>query len=223
MSAVTAASVLAEAQSTYLNDPSAALFTNTLLTPFLKTAYEHFRNECAQNGISQEYRQATATIAIGATTYGTLPTDFLLPIYLEERTSGSSDLYIPMQEVRFLPEVRQSTNLVYWSFFDNNIKFVGSTQANQVRLTYFWDFSPDTVDATTVDLRANGRSYLAAKVAALAHKFISQNDSQSQAADSIAEVQLMKIIAILVRDRMGVPGRQIPFGRRRSLNSSGLS
>jgi len=214
---VTAASVLSEAQSVYLNDPSATLFTNTILTPHLKTAYEHFRNECALNGISVEYRIASpATIAIGAVTYGTLPTDFLLPIKLEERTSGSTDLYIPMTEVRFLPEIDQSTMLTYWTWSDNNIRFVGATQANQVRLTYFWDFSPDAVTAATTDLRANGRSYLAAKVASLAHLWINQNETLAKACNDVAEMQLQKIIGIMIRNTLGVPVRQIPFGRRRS-------
>lgn len=214
---VTAASVLAEAQSVYLNDASATLFTNAVLTPHLRTAYEHFRNECALNGISEGYRVASpVTIAIGATTYGTLPTDMLLPLRLEERTSGSSDLYTPMQEVRFLPEIQQSAMLTYWTWSDSDIKFVGATEANQVRLTYYWDFTPDVVDASTTDLRANGRSYLAAKVAALAQLWINQNDGLARAADQVAEIQLNKIIGIMVRNRINVPTRQIAFGRRRS-------
>jgi hypothetical protein len=215
---VTAASVLAEAQSVYLNDASANLFTNTVLTPFLMAAYEHFRNECALNGINIEYRTATKTIAAGAITYGTLPTDFLLPIRIDERTTGSTDPYIPMQECRILPQIDQSSSLVYWAWFDSDIKFVGSTQSNDILLTYFWDLAPDAVTAATTDLRGNCRSFLAAKTAALASMFVNQNDTLAGRCDQVAESQLTKIIGIMVRNTQGTPVRQVPFGRRRSFS-----
>jgi len=215
MAAVTAASVLLEAQTVYLNDASGALFSNTILEPFLKSAYEDFRNECALNGISEGYRIATpVTIAIGAVTYGTLPTDILLPLFLEERVSGSTGLYTQMKEVRFLPDMAQSTQLTYWTWSDTGIRFVGATQANQVRLTYYWDFTPNTVDATTTDLRGNGRAFLSAKVAAKAHKFINQNDALAADCNALAEEQLKKIIGIMIRNRQSLPVRQQPFGRR---------
>ena len=217
MPAVTALSVFDEARAVYLNDVSVTSYTNTILLPFLKSAYEDFRNECALNGISQEYRRASpVTIALGAVIYGTLPTDLLLPISLEERTSGSTDLYTPMQEVRFLPEVQQGPSLIYWNWFDSLINFVGATQANQVRLTYYWDFTPDAVTTGTLDLRANGRAYLSARLSAKVKLFIEQMQTEAAAMNQVAEEQLSKIIGIMVRNRQSVPVRQVPFGRRSS-------
>jgi hypothetical protein len=216
MPSVAATSVYNEARSVYLNDSSATLFTNTVLDPFLKSAYEHFRNECALNGISEGYRIASPqTIAIGAVTYGTLPTDLLAPLYMEERTTGSTDLYVPMTEVRFLPQQDQSVRLNYWNWFDTNINFIGATQSNQVRLTYYWDFTPDAVDSTTLDLRANGRSFLAAKISAMVHKWINQNDGLASDCNAVAEEQLKKIVGIMIRGRQNLATRQIPFGNRR--------
>lgn len=215
MPGVTAQSVFDEARGVYLNDVGSALFTNTILLPFLKSSYEHFRNECALNGISEGYRRVNATIAVGAVTYGTLPTDFLLPLMLEERTSGSTDLFVTMTEVRFLPEQAQSTALNYWNWFDTTINFIGATQANQVRLTYYWDFTPDTINIGTTDLRANGRAFLSAKVAAQAHKFINQNDGLAEDCNSLAEQQLVKIIGIMIKGRQNLSTRQVPFGNRR--------
>jgi hypothetical protein len=215
MPGVTAQSVMDEARGVYLNDVGNTLFTNTILLPFLKSAYEDFRNECALNEISEGYRRVNSTIAALATTYGTLPTDFLLPLMLEERTSGSTDLFVTMTEVRLLPEQAQNTALNYWNWFDTGIGFIGATQANQVRLTYYWDFTPDTITAGTTDLRANGRAFLSAKVAAKAHKFINQNDGLSSDCNALAEQQLQKIIGIMVKGRQNLSVRQVPFGNRR--------
>lgn len=217
MADVTALSVFDEARSVYLNDVNATIYTDTILLPFLKSAYEDFRNECALNGISEGYRVASPkTIAIAAVTYGTLPTDFLLPLRLEERTSGSTDLYIPMQEVRLLPQVQQTAQLTYWNWADSAINFVGSTSSNQVLLTYYWDFTPDATTTGTADLRANGRAYLSARLSAKLKLFVEQNQTQSAACNTVAEEQLKKIIGIMVRNRISVPVRQIAFGRRRA-------
>lgn len=209
MPLVTAASVFASAR-TYLNDASAAVYTDAVLLPYLKEAYEHGRNEQALKGLPNAYKTSVQVVTIGAVVFPTV-SDLLVPIKMEERANGSSDLYDPMTETTWDPNATQTTSLNFWDWRNQTINFLGATTDRQVRLYYMGDMDPTGLTTGSVNLLGNVRSFLGAKVAAFAHEFIQQNTTLAQAANQIAEEQLKKIIAIQIKNRQALPIRMRGF------------
>lgn len=217
MPGVTVASVVSEAQATYLNDASGSVYTTAILLPFVKSAYEHLRNEMALNEIpTLNELSAAQTITAGSTTLASTITDLLLPYGIEERASGSSDLYVPMIERTFEPNEAQQTNLRYWMWREETILFLGATTARQIRVRYIKDLNPTAIVGGDTLTAVNARSYLAARVGALAAMFVQQNTSMAEAANMVADDQLQKVIKIAVKGMQALPARRHPFlGPRR--------
>lgn len=218
MPAITVASVFDEARGTFLNDAAAATYTNTVMLPHLKTAYEHLRNELALNDIpTLEARTAAQTIAALGTVLTSVPTDLLLPIHIEERTPSSTEQYIPMSQRTWPPNIAQQANLCYWDWRQEAVEFLGATTAREIRMYYLTDLNPTALTTSSTGvLAANSRSYLAARVASLVAMFIQQNSDLAQACNMVADSQLSKVIRIAVKERQGLPTRHKPFlGPRR--------
>jgi hypothetical protein len=126
-----------------LNDSAKTLYSYPVQLPYLRIAQQELQqsldlHECPVNLIS-EYE---TTIPIG-TEHPSLPTDFFLPISLQERKLGETleSSYVPMNEVANVRDLRldPATTLIYWDYRHNCINFVkgGATQDRQVRI-YYW-------------------------------------------------------------------------------------
>lgn len=209
MPLITAAQVFASAR-TYLNDPSATIWTDALLLPYLQEAYEYGRNEQALKQLPNAYKTDVRTITAGSVTYTPLPSDLLIPIKVEERTPGSIDPYDPMTQTVWDPNETQVDTLRSWNWRNQAINFLGATANREVRIYYMGDMDPTGLLVGSTNLLGNIRVFLGAKVAALVQAFALQNITQARIADDVAEQQLKKILQVQSNARQAVPIRMKP-------------
>lgn len=67
-----------------------------------------------------------------------LPGDMLYPTKLWERATGTNDAFQPMESVSAgLPGCQQGSLLRYFEWRNNNLNFVGATQARDIRMRYY--------------------------------------------------------------------------------------
>jgi hypothetical protein len=206
----TAKSLMDRARNVYLNDASAQLFTDAKLLPLLREAYGFMETELEENGVPTKNVIAdTKIIPSGVTQYLPLPKDFIWPIKLEERLAGSSDLFQPMTQKRWTPQLLQSDKLIYWDWREDEIFFLGATTNREVKLYYQKTFpSLDDIDAVVL---GKAEQYLVAKMAALAHIFIQQNETLASIADQAANNNISQIINIQTKKSQALPVRRKPY------------
>jgi hypothetical protein len=67
----------------------------------------------------------------------TLPTDMVGPLRLAERTTGSTQQFVPMFPVNDgLPSCAKQSRLVYWDWRGDAIWLLGALQSNDIRIRY---------------------------------------------------------------------------------------
>lgn len=206
------------ARGVYLNDADGRVWPNAKLVPFLKASYDMYQTELANNALSTlDTIASPVTILAGATTYGTLPTDFVWPIKLEERTPGSVELYSPMYQFRWENNIRQGDILLYWSFRGDAILFPGALTDREVLLYYqklYPDFPAGTGDPVidkTTSVYGHALAALSAGIAAFIHKFVTQNNTMADSCNGIAKDETFKVINLYVKAAQSIPSRPRPF------------
>lgn len=126
-----------------LNDNNAQIYTNDALLVYLKMAVEDMNLylEDSQTSITKEESTIitipAGNLSLGPSTTPTIPTDFRIPIRLEERPVGASTPFIEMDETEWEPEDEQQTILEVWSFREGEIKFRGALVDVDVKLSYY--------------------------------------------------------------------------------------
>jgi len=137
-----------------LNDAAGNLFTDTLLLPYVNSAYRKVQRALAniESGtfltdnvllIVPAVAAADPSLQVSITDAtappNQLPTDLLVPMKLWERASGSSDDFIEMTDLTGhggLPSEPQTQMLRYWEWRADGLYFLGATQDTQIRLRY---------------------------------------------------------------------------------------
>src|SRR5580693_543990 len=161
-----------------LNDAQGNLFTDTVLLPYLNSAYRKVQRAIGNAGgggfiqddallvVAQVAQQdASLQVSIGDSTAppNQLPTDLLVPLKLWERANLSSDDFVEMTDLTNhggLPSQAQDVNLIYWEWRSDGLYFIGATQDTQIRLRYERTY-PDLVDATSPVLVRNAQEAIA--------------------------------------------------------------
>lgn len=212
--AVIASDVMNEARKVYLNDASATLYTNTVLLPFVQSAYADLASDLMLNGL-QPLREISAVIdvAAGATSLN-LPADFLTPIILRERLADSAEDWTDMVELSFEPAItQQGTTLDYWVYREDGIKFVGATTAREVLLYYYKSLATLSSDNSVIAI-LGAEDYLAARAAELAAKYIGMNPSLGEMIGKEAADASSKIVRRLTKANQALPTRRLPYKYR---------
>lgn len=140
----TAAIVYTQASSVYLNDTAQQIWTNTVLAPYLGEAFRDLLLILWLNGLPVIREKAAiitvpaGTLSLGSITPSSkLPSDIFEPIWLKERSAGSSEDWQGMTETDFEPDWSQDTTLRYWTWRKEDIRFVGATTDRDVNLQYY--------------------------------------------------------------------------------------
>jgi hypothetical protein len=198
----TPSEIMQEAAGVFLNDTPRSLFTDAILLPFLKRSFKDLLLEMDKKNISQT-KEVSAAITVPAlttslTTAALMPTDFITPVKIEERASGSSDLYVPIEEKDFSENVFQTDRLRYWAFREDDIKFPGSTTARQILLYYQKGITVPVVLTQQIGV-VNAEAYLSAQTAGYAAKFILQSDVRAETIFQFAAKALNDFLTIQVR------------------------
>jgi len=118
------------------------LISDTRLKEFVNSAYETLVLQMGVKGLNN-LRQEVTLLAVPANTTSLSPTttpsvpSMLVPIRIWERQNGGS-LWIDMQKViDHLPvNSAPGTQLVWWEFRDQAIRFVGSTGLTDLKIHY---------------------------------------------------------------------------------------
>jgi len=206
----TAQDIMDAAREVYLNDSSATLFTDAKLLPLLRQVYSFMETTLQGNNIPCGHKIATPkVIPAGTTEYTPLPSDFMWPIKMEERLNTSTDLYQPMAQKRWEPQLQQTDKLHYWIWREDRIFLLGANTDREVLLYYYRTF-PSVQDVDEIIL-GKAEQYLIAKLAAMAHMFYQQNDTLAKICNDAAEGNLQQIVNIQTKKSQSLPTRRKPY------------
>jgi hypothetical protein len=201
-----------------LNDQIAAVFTNTVLAPYFGMAYDEIRQDCEDNNISitnettDPITITTSQYDIGGTTGPALPGDFIEPIELWEIPANTTNDYMLMRRVDFLPKTAVKTAyLEVYQFNRGFIKFLGATGDIQVKMDYVCIGLPDFVDDNTMLKVRNMMLFLGYKTAGLAAMFIGENETRAAALGDLS-VQAKDVFeSITLKSKQNIVTRRRPF------------
>jgi hypothetical protein len=209
MNLPTVKEILDSARAVYLNDATASIYTDAKLLAHAKAAYGFLETELEKHNIAcKNDVTKSILVPVGATLLN-LPADFMWPIKMEERLQGSNDLFIPMVNRMWVPSIGITDKLIYWVWNLDQIQLLGANTNREVRLYYQKRF-PSIQD---VDNFVFGKAdqYMSAKIAALAHLFLSQNETLANECNKLAEENLAEIVGIFVKKTQAMPVRRKPY------------
>ncbi len=212
-----------------LNDSQGNLFTDTLLLPYLNSAYRKLQRAIGNAGgggfiqddallvvaaVEQQDPSLQVSISDSTAPPNQLPTDLLMPLKLWERANGSSDDFVEMVDLTRhggLPSRDQDITLSVWEWRADGLWFVGATQDTQIRLRYLKAY-PDFADATSPVLVRNAQEALAYATAALAGW--SRGSPLAEKWDEAASDAIEDLVSAAVRREQQSCRRRRPYSAR---------
>jgi hypothetical protein len=212
-----------------LNDSQGNLFTDTLLLPYLNSAYRKVQRAIANVGaggfiqddallvvtaVAQQDPSLQVSITDATAPPNQLPTDLLVPLKIWERPNGSSDDFAEMVDLTRhggLPSRDQDVNLSVWEWRADGLWFLGATQDTQIRLRYLAAY-PDFTDSTSVVLVRNAQEALAYATAALAGW--ARGSPLAEKWDDAATDAIEDLVSAAVRREQQSVRRRRPYSSR---------
>jgi hypothetical protein len=179
--ALVAGTVITEIKG-LLNDPTGSIYPDPALIPLLNKSYRELQTKLAALGISVT-REVSGNLPIptGLTSLDDgsgLPIDFLYPIELGERATGSQDKFLPMEEREWEPDATQQSLLRFWVWREESLKFVGATTDRELKIRYVKSL-PTVSDLTSPILITDSISFLAQRTAAIAALLLGSNPTRA--------------------------------------------
>ena len=206
-----------------MNDTAKTVYTYTAMLPYFNMALAIMQEELELNEIPvMELTSSGTTVDVGitaivasSTTQPTYPSDLVEIQQLWERLAGSSDPFTPMYKQDFLPHYLDDIpvdQLVYWTWLNQEIQFVGATTPREVKIDYIRQrFTNSVSDTTTVIDVMNSRTFLEFKTAALCSRYIGENTTRADSLDRDAELAKQRMLAISVKGKQDIATRRKPF------------
>ena len=212
-----------------LNDAAGNLFTDTVLLPYVNSAYRKAQRTLAnvQSGsfltdnvllVVQAVAAVDPSVQVSITDAtappNQLPPDLLVPSKLWERANLSSDDFVEMVDLTDhdgLPSEPQGQALLYWEWRADGLYFLGATQDTQIRLRYQKSY-PDLVDATSPVLIRNSQEALAYAAAAMAGA--ARGAPQAERWDAAAADALEDLLVRATQREQQTGRRRRPFSSR---------
>lgn len=205
------------------------------MAPLLNDALEWFQNEVNNHGVDTFTKETWLTgigpitvndpgvqVNISDTGYfdGTnnnplpqVPNDLLEPILLWERQTGSTEDWIPMQQIPDgLPSVQQSSRFGIWEWREDGIYMLGATQENDIRLRYKGTIAQFVTPQDTLYFRG-ACGPIAFKM--VSNFLISKNPEQAQIAAQEADKRLSQIATRNARTKQREAVTRISYGSPR--------
>ena len=212
-----------------LNDAQGNLFTDTVLLPYLNSAYRKVQRAVANAG-GGGFIQDDALLVVTAVTGqdpslqvsitdatappNQLPTNLLVPMKLWERPNLSSDDFVEMTDLTRhggLPSQEQDLSLNVWEWRADGLWFIGATQDTQIRLRYLAAY-PDFTDSTSPVLVRNAQEVLAYATAALAGW--ARGSPLAEKWDDAASDAMEDLVSAAVRREQQSQRRRRPYSSR---------
>lgn len=153
-----------------LGDPLARKFTPDKLQPFFEMAYEELVGEMARYHVAKQKRAVLYTLPANTTTLTPETagiSNFGEMIRMEERRSGSSDLFTLVEVVDRLPQVDPTDKLLYQEWYDDTWHFLRASNNIELRINYWDSGVAPTTGSVGLDGAKNFLAYRTAAAAAL--------------------------------------------------------
>jgi hypothetical protein len=184
--------VLATAR-TLLNDDAAANWTDAALIPKAQQAHRELQIKLRRAAAPLMKNVYVETVAATTLVFATPPADLVAPIQLWEKAAAADvSLYALMTEVDPLPNADQAATMIYWSWVQEQVTFIGSSAARMVKMLY-WRAIPTPQLNTDLIGFINGELYLAPRTAALCAGSLGQS-AEMQALATLADASLTEVI-----------------------------
>jgi len=209
-----------DASAVLLNDTAKQIFTYTAQLPYVNMALRELQEsleECnvpLNNATNTSIVIPAGTTTLGFATSPALPANLIEIQELSERLNGSNNDYILMARVEFLPPyVQQVSDLIYFTWQNQTINFIGALSDRQLKLDYIAAvLSPVTnVLGTDVINMLNAQSFLQYRVAALCAQFIGENEDRANMLNQFASLALDRVLNINTKGKQAMPARRRPF------------
>lgn len=203
------------------NDAGKTKFTYTAILPFLQLVYQELSEEAENNDLPIINEVDDLVVSVGMTDIGgatgpALPTDLIEIRSLWERLNGTTDDFIPMDRLNYLPTIQQKTDaLVFWTWQNQIIQFLGATTDRQVRLNYLGNTLGTIVDETSPISMINAVTFLEFRTAALCSMYIGENETRATALQGDAQNALERLINPSVKGQQSIAIRRRPRRRFR--------
>lgn len=212
-----------------LNDAQGNLFTDTVLLPYLNSAYRKVQRAVANAGgggfiqddallvvsaVATQDPSMQVSITDATAPPNQLPTNLLVPLKLWERPNLSSDDFVEMTDLTRhggLPSQEQDLTLNVWEWRADGLWFLGATQDTQIRVRYLAAY-PDFTDSTSPVLVRNAQEALAYATAALAGW--ARGSPLAEKWDDAASDAIEDLVSAAVRREQQSQRRRRPYSSR---------
>lgn len=201
-----------------LNDPKLTRFTFDKQLPYINMAYqelgEHlqYTNVSMTNETSAIFKIPVGVIDIGGPTGPPLPADFVSPIVLYEKQTGTSEDFIEMTQKEFLPKIFTLTNaLQYWCYQKQVVELLGALSPRDVQMDYTATPFIKLVGLNDQIPFINATSFMGFRSAALCAEFIGENPERADKLNGYATTALDRVLGIDVKEKQSIRTRRRPF------------
>lgn len=209
------------------NDTDGAIYTDDAILPYCQIAQDDLNlalqeyNIPVTNATSAVLSINEGQVDIGGPTGPALPLDFIDILDIAERTAGTSNDFMRMQRLQFLPQTEILTAyLQVWSYQNQIIKFLGANGNIEVQLHYIAD-TLGYVENENSQLRLfNVRAYLQYRTAGHCSMFVGENETRANLQFGLAQQALDAILNINIKSTQGIYTRRRPF--RHGFRTRGL-
>lgn len=204
-----ASTILTEARG-LLNDPSGAIYPDTPMFTLANKVYRELQTKLSSYGISTTKEVSAAiSVPLGVTRLGDgalLPADLLYPKELKERAVGEV-YWHDMEEKEWEPDAVQGTYLIYWTWREDEIKFLGSTSIREVLIKYVKTLGTIT-SGTSPILILGCETWLSQRLATVAAMTVGANPTRAQALAGDLEGIWDDFIGGVLRRKQTIPVRR---------------
>lgn len=212
-----------------LNDSAQQMYTNDVILPLAQDAADELQAELDLYGILvlehvtnppivvPQMNPVVPGSSISLDGLGLLPLDMLEPQKLEERLSGSTDMFMPMIRRQWEPAILPTDSLRYWDYREENIFFIGATTDREIKISYIKRLVVIN-DVNSVISVNNSTLFMINRTAALCAEYIGENKTRADSLNAQANDNMAWIIRIGTKSKQGTRTRRRPFviaGRRR--------
>jgi hypothetical protein len=212
--AVIASTILTMARTALLNDPSGAIYPDAAMYPVMNLAYQQLQTRLAAMGLGPTKETFPAqTVTAGTVALGDgsgLPTNLLYPTEIGERAVGDTNPYKDMDEREWEPDIVIGTQLGFWTWREDEIKFPGATTNRQILIKGMKSLGSISAGNSAISV-INCEAWLAQRTASIAALTVGNNASRAKALDN-------DLIGIWDDFKQGLVKRtqSIPVRRRRT-------
>lgn len=209
---------VADQAAAILNDSAKTLYTFAAQLPYLKKANEDLELLMVAAGVSVQ-RQTSAVLPVPSSSIDISiapPQDMFVPIRVWERLSGSTDLFVLMDEKDWEPEILATQSLIFWAFRNNRIYFPPVSSNREIRIDYWRQLIPVSKESSTEEILLS-KTYLAARTAELCARYVGENTDR---ADEIRDNEVLQakdgVERVYIKNDQGNRTRRRRFMRSRT-------